>query len=166
MCRASFSGSRGWGRSGSAGFWSSRQRNSETARQDYRGCVDSVTTGRRSSSADEVVETLARTALLVRERGGEERWETGASKREDGGGRGRRIWGEGPSPISRGAREEPLIPLLAATPPPSRCRRNWGTINPPATGLLPFCAQILPKHLLLRTGGLLAVGCNMPLHHS
>lgn len=141
MCRASFSGSRGWGRSGSAGFWSSRQRNSETARQDYRGCVDSVTTGRRSSSADEVVETLARTALLVRERGGEERWETGASKREDGGGRGRRIWGEGPSPISRGAREEPLIPLLAATPP----RRDAVAIGEQSTRLRPDCCLSAPK---------------------
>lgn len=153
MCRASLSGSRGWGRSGSAGFWSSRQRNSETARQDYRGCVDnSVTTGRRSSYADEVVETLAKAALLVRERGGEERWETGASKREDGG-RTRS------SDMGRGAvaHQQRSAGRASNTParchaPPSRCRRNWGTFNQPASGLLPFCAQILPKHLPLRTG--------------
>lgn len=166
MCRASFSGSRGWGRSGSAGFWSSRQRNSETARQDYRGCVDSITTGRRSSSADEVVETLARTALLVRERGGEERWETGASKREDGGGRGRRIWGEGPSPISRGAREEPLIPLLAATPPPVEMPSQLGNNQPACDRIAAFLRPNSTQTPAPLHGGLLAVGSNMPLHHS
>lgn len=79
-----------------------------------------------------------------------------------GGGRGRRIWGEGPSPISRGAREEPLIPLLAATPP----RRDAVAIGDHSTSLRADCCLSAPKfypNTCPSARGLLAVGSNMPL---
>ena len=108
--------------------------------------MDSGTTGRRSSYADDAVDTLAKTTLLVRERGGGGRWETGASKRKDGGedavvGYGAR----GHGPISRGAREEPLIPLLAATPPvemPSQLGNNQPACDRIAAFLRPNSTQI------------------------
>lgn len=163
MCRASLSGSRGWGKSGSAGFWSSRQRDSETARQDYPGCVDnSVTTGRRSSYADEVVETLAKAALLVRERGGEERWETGASKREDGG-RTRS------SDMGRGAVAHQQRSAGRASNTPARChapRRDAVAIGEHSTRLRADCCLSAPKfypNTCPSARGLLAVGSNMPL---